>query len=136
MTAFPDERSVERHALRFLARTLAKREWTHEGRFAAALWLLRNRPDLARADGMRPLISRYNEPTGTPNTDSQGYHHTITMASIGRRRPLSRIISSRRPFAPCTRTADAIGPRTAGLSRILVAGDPVQRSRPTLVDRL
>ena len=82
MTAFPDESSVERHALRFLDRTLPKEEWTHEGHFAAALWLLRNRADLAGPDEMRELIMRYNDATGKPNTDSEGYHHTITRASM------------------------------------------------------
>jgi len=82
MTAFPDDPSVERHALRFLDRTLPKEEWTHEGHFAAAFWLLRNRADLTGPDEMRELIMRYNDATGKPNTDSEGYHHTITRASM------------------------------------------------------
>ena len=82
MTAFPDDSSVERHVLRFLDRTLPKEEWTHEGHFAAALWLLRNRPALTSPDGMRTLIMRYNDATGKPNSDSEGYHHTITRASM------------------------------------------------------
>jgi hypothetical protein len=81
-TTFPDDASIERHARRFLDRTLPKREWTHEGHFAAALWLLKNRPELTPHDTMRMLITRYNEATGTPNTDNEGYHHTITLASM------------------------------------------------------
>ena len=56
--------------------------WTHEGHFAAALWLLRNRPDLTTPREIRGLIMSYNEATDTPNTDTGGYHHTITLASL------------------------------------------------------
>lgn len=73
---------IERLALAMIACTLPKAEWTHEGHFAAALWLLRHRPDLAMPDAMRGLIRRYNEATHTPNTDSSGYHHSITIASL------------------------------------------------------
>ena len=68
-------------AKRMLDRTLPKAEWTHEGHFAAALWLLRHRPELASPDALRGLISAYNEASGTANTDTGGYHHTITIAS-------------------------------------------------------
>lgn len=77
-----DDASIERLALSVIDRTLPKSEWTHAGHFAAALWLLRNRPDLAAPEEIRVLITRYNEATSTPNTDAGGYHHTITLASI------------------------------------------------------
>ena len=31
---------------------------------------------------MRGLIMRYNDATNTPNTDTGGYHHSITIASL------------------------------------------------------
>ncbi|HWY23896.1 MAG TPA: hypothetical protein VNX47_03190 [Nevskia sp.] len=74
------EREVERVALGLLYRTLPKREWTHCGHFAAALWILRHRPE--QAQGMRAIISGYNQATGVANSDSGGYHHTITQASL------------------------------------------------------
>jgi len=77
---YPDEPAVERIALGLLARSLPKREWTHCGHFAAALWLLRHRPE--RVPDMPALIRAYNEASGTPNTDSGGYHETITLASL------------------------------------------------------
>ena len=49
---------------------------------AAALWLLRHRPELTTAAEIRRVISTYNEATDTPNTDTGGYHHTITVASM------------------------------------------------------
>lgn len=77
-----DDRAIERIALGMIERTLPKREWTHEAHLAAALWLLRMRPALAEPDEIRKLIIRYNEATGTPNTDEGGYHHSITLASM------------------------------------------------------
>lgn len=77
-----DDTAIAHLAARFLDRTLPKAEWTHEGHFAAALWLLRHRPELATGEAMRPLIMAYNEATGTTNSDSEGYHHTITIASL------------------------------------------------------
>ena len=78
----PDDAGIERLALRLIDRTLPKTEWTHAGHFAAALWLCRHRRDLAAPDAIRTLITRYNEATSTANTDTGGYHHTITLASM------------------------------------------------------
>jgi hypothetical protein len=77
-----DDTAIERLARAMMDCSLPKVEWTHEGHFAAALWLLRYRPDLAAPEAMRGLIMRYNESTDTPNTESGGYHHSITIASI------------------------------------------------------
>ena len=66
----------------FLARTLPKPEWTHGAHWAAAFWIITQRPDLVPERDMPDLIRRYNEATGTPNTDSEGYHETITQASL------------------------------------------------------
>lgn len=64
-----------------IARTLPKPEWTHAAHFAAALWVL-TRPHLDARRDMPGLIRAYNEATGTPNTDTSGYHETITQASL------------------------------------------------------
>ncbi|WFL76540.1 hypothetical protein P7228_11095 [Altererythrobacter arenosus] len=82
MTEFPSDTSIESLALRALDRSLPKREWTHAAHFALALYLLRHRPDLAEPAAMREVITHLNEAHGTPNTDSDGYHHTITVASL------------------------------------------------------
>ena len=66
----------------FLNRSLPKAEWTHAAHFAALLWLLRHRPDLRPETDMAALIRAYNEATGTENSDTSGYHETITQASI------------------------------------------------------
>jgi hypothetical protein len=64
-----------------LDRTLPKREWTHAAHFAAAFWVL-TRPGMNAERDMPGLIRAYNEATGTPNTDTGGYHETITLASL------------------------------------------------------
>ncbi|HEX4267472.1 MAG TPA: hypothetical protein VHY36_06285 [Steroidobacteraceae bacterium] len=72
---------IERIARGLIDRTLPKSGWTHAAHFAAALWLLRHRGDAAFHD-MPPLIRAYNESTGVANTDTSGYHETITVASL------------------------------------------------------
>jgi hypothetical protein len=72
---------IERIAQGLLDRTLPKPDWTHAAHFAAALWLLRQRGDAAFRD-LPPLIRAYNESTGVANTDTSGYHETITVASL------------------------------------------------------
>jgi hypothetical protein len=62
--------------------TLPKAEWTHAAHFAAALWLMRYRPDLDAPRDMPGLIRTYNESVGRMNDDSGGYHETITQASL------------------------------------------------------
>lgn len=74
--------AIERLALGVIDRSLPKALWTHEGHFAFALWACRHRRDLLSPEAARRVISRYNAATGTPNTDTGGYHHTITLASL------------------------------------------------------
>ena len=82
MMALSDDVAIERLALAMIGRTLPKAEWTHAAHFATALWILRNRPDLAEPEAIRALISGYNASVGGQNTDDAGYHHSITLASI------------------------------------------------------
>lgn len=65
-----------------LDRTLPKTAWTHAAHFAATLWLLTCSPELEISREMPWIIRGYNEATGGANTDSSGYHETITQASI------------------------------------------------------
>ncbi|HRJ00354.1 MAG TPA: hypothetical protein PKV67_06225 [Hyphomonas sp.] len=62
--------------------TLPKAGWTHEAHFAVALWLLRERGEAPVRAEMPGLIRRYNESVGGRNTDTEGYHETITQASL------------------------------------------------------
>ncbi len=65
-----------------LDRTLPKRAWTHAGHFAAAIWILARRPEIDAARDMPDIIRAYNEATGGRNSDTEGYHETITQASL------------------------------------------------------
>lgn len=62
-------------------RTLPKKDWTHAAHWAAALWLV-DKHGAAAQDIMPGLIRAYNEATGVKNTESEGYHETITLASL------------------------------------------------------
>lgn len=81
MTYFSRDAEIEHIGKGLLDCTLPKREWTHAAHFAAAFWLLRRRDDDAVRD-MPELIRTYNEATGVHNTDTSGYHETITLASL------------------------------------------------------
>ena len=81
MTNISSDADIERIGLGVLTRTLPKPEWTHAAHFAAAFWLL-SRPDRDAMREMPGLIRAYNEATDVANTDSSGYHETITLASL------------------------------------------------------
>jgi hypothetical protein len=65
-----------------LSLSLPKPRWTHAAHFAAAVWILRRRPDIAPERDLPGIIRAYNEATGVANTDTGGYHETITQASL------------------------------------------------------
>jgi len=81
MLRFACDSEIDRIGRGLLDRSLPKAEWTHAAHFAAACWLLR-RPDMHAVSAMPGLIRAYNEATGVPNTDTSGYHETITLASL------------------------------------------------------
>ena len=81
MTHFHSDAEIEHIARGLIDRSLPKSSWTHAAHFAAAFWLLRAQGLLAVRD-MPPFIRAYNEATGVPNTDTSGYHETITLASL------------------------------------------------------
>ena len=78
---FETDDEIEAAARAMMACTLPKERWTHAAHFAAALWLLRDRGEAAYAE-MPGLIRRYNASVGGRNTDTEGYHETITQASL------------------------------------------------------
>lgn len=66
----------------FLARTLPKSAWTHAAHFAAALHMIETLGPNGAARAMPAAIRAYNEAAGVANTDTGGYHDTITHASL------------------------------------------------------
>ena len=81
MTHFTSDAEIEHIGRGLLDCSLPKIEWTHAAHFAAAFWLLR-RSEAQAARDMPRLIRAYNMATGVPNTDSSGYHETITLGSL------------------------------------------------------
>ena len=79
---------IERLATSFCACTLPKAQWTHGAHFATALWLILQRPDIIAERDMPAMICRYNESVGGVNSDTGGYHETITQASLHMTRAL------------------------------------------------
>jgi hypothetical protein len=61
-----------------LACALPKPEWTHEAHLATTLYLLLRRPELDLDRELPGFIRRYNESVGGVNSDTEGYHETIT----------------------------------------------------------
>jgi hypothetical protein len=81
MLHFRSDAEIDYIARGLIDRSLPKAAWTHAAHFAAALWLLRRGGVRAMIE-MPPLIRAYNEVTGVLNTDTSGYHETITLASM------------------------------------------------------
>lgn len=75
---FHSDAEIEHIGEGLLARTLPKSEWTHEAHLAATTWLLLKRPDIEIDRELPGIIRRYNESVGGVNSDSEGYHETIT----------------------------------------------------------
>lgn len=63
---------------RFHACTLPKAEWTHAAHLAVGLDAVRRLGRAAALVETRAAITRHNTAVGTPNTDTEGYHETIT----------------------------------------------------------
>lgn len=82
-----------------LDRSLAKAEWTHEAHLAACLWLLRERPDIAPERDLPAIIRAYNVAVGGENTDSAGYHETLTQLYIGAIRRFAATLPPETPLA-------------------------------------
>lgn len=69
---------TDRIAQGLIARTLPKAEWTHEAHLRAGLWHVHHHGPFVALDLLRERIAAYNESVGTRNTDTSGYHETLT----------------------------------------------------------
>lgn len=75
---FERDAAVERVGEGLLTRSLPRGEWTHEAHLAATTYLLLQCPVIDVDVELPDLIRRYNESVGGVNSDSEGYHETIT----------------------------------------------------------
>jgi hypothetical protein len=75
---FTDPSEVERLLAGFEDCTLPKPMWTHRAHLAVALCYCERLPHDQALKSMRDGIQRYNVATGGANTETSGYHETIT----------------------------------------------------------
>ena len=108
---FSSEEEIHHLGEGLMACSLKREEWTHAAHFAAALWLMRYRPDLDAAREMPRLIRAYNESTGRVNDDNGGYHETITLASL---RALRGVLDANPPEVPIFQIVNALMASTMG----------------------
>ena len=75
---FHSDAEIEHVGEGLLSCSLPRGEWTHEAHLAATTYLLRKRPDVNLDTELAGIIRRYNESVGGVNSDTEGYHETIT----------------------------------------------------------
>jgi len=63
--------------------TLAKSDWTHEAHLRVCWVALATRDRRAAVGFLREAIKSYNDATGVENTDTSGYHETLTQYFVG-----------------------------------------------------
>ena len=100
---FTCDAEIERIGEGLLARTLPRPDWTHEAHLAATTYLLLRRPDVDVDKQLPDIIRGYNESVGGVNSDSEGYHETITrvflravrlfLAEADTREPLHELVN-------------------------------------------
>jgi hypothetical protein len=73
---------LDRLVDQFRAATLPATDWTHRAHLAVGTWHVFHHGADAALDVVREGILRLNDQHGTPNTDSRGYHETITRAYL------------------------------------------------------
>jgi hypothetical protein len=71
---------LDAFVVRFLNRTLPKSEWTHAAHLSVGAWHIHRYGLEEAVNRLRQGIRALNESHGTANTDSGGYHETITRA--------------------------------------------------------
>ncbi len=79
---FPDDAAIRHIGEGLVARTLTRPEWTHEAHLAACCWIVLERPDIAPERDLPDIIRRFNESVGGVNSDTEGYHETITQVYV------------------------------------------------------
>lgn len=79
---FESDAEIRRIGEGLIACTLPKVEWTHEAHLATCLWIIRDRQDIEAERDLPRFIPRYNVSVGGVNSDTEGYHETITQIYI------------------------------------------------------
>jgi hypothetical protein len=101
---FTNDAEIIRLGEGLLACTLAREDWTHEAHLAATTYLVLRRPDIDLDEELPDIIRRFNESVGGVNSDTKGYHETITRSFLrgarlfldeaGTRAPLHELVNA------------------------------------------
>jgi hypothetical protein len=75
---FATAQDIEAFVRDFEALRLPKPRWTHHAHLVIGLWYLTHHSPDDALSIVRQRIRAYNEAVGTANTDSSGYHETLT----------------------------------------------------------
>lgn len=76
------EPEIDAFLTAFESGTLPKARWTHGAHLLTGACYVHKLGEAAAIDRMRECVRRYNEAVGGHNTDTSGYHETITVAWI------------------------------------------------------
>ena len=79
---FTTDAEIERLGEGLLACTLPREDWTHEAHLAATIYLVVRRADIDLDAELPGIIRRFNESVGGVNSDTEGYHETITRSFL------------------------------------------------------
>jgi hypothetical protein len=79
---FSADAEIEHLGEGLLACTLPREAWTHEAHLAATTYLLLRRLDIHLDAELPSIIRRFNESVGGVNSDTEGYHETITRSFL------------------------------------------------------
>jgi hypothetical protein len=76
------ETEIDAFVAAFESGTLPKPRWTHGAHLLTGACYVHQLGEAAATDNMRTCVRRYNEAVGGKNTDTSGYHETITVLWI------------------------------------------------------
>src|SRR6476469_5648570 len=79
---FVSDAEIEHLGAGLLDCTLRREEWTHEAHLAATAYLVLRRPEIDLDSALGGIIRRHNESVGGVNSDTEGYHESITRAFL------------------------------------------------------
>jgi hypothetical protein len=76
------EAEIDEFLAAFEGCTLPKAEWTHSAHLLTGACYVHEMPREAALAKMRECVRRYNESVGGKNTETSGYHETLTVMWI------------------------------------------------------
>jgi hypothetical protein len=102
---FTSDAEIARLGDGVVARTISKEDWTHEAHLGATTYLILRRPDIDVDRDLPDIIRRFNESVGGVNSDTEGYHETITRAYL---RAIRLFLEEADPSRPLHETVNVL----------------------------